>query len=183
MSTSTVNRVSSSVTAPKRRLNRVPYMPGLDGMRALAVVAVMLYHANHTWLGGGFLGVEVFFVISGYLITLLLIGEHERNGRVSLGKFWMRRVRRLLPAVLTMMSGVAVYMALFKRAPQGRTYEIWIMPRGRPLPAGLFPGGAATSVVELTRPLTRGSVVAVSVEPEGGSASLRGPLVFASAAA
>ncbi|HVE18109.1 MAG TPA: acyltransferase, partial [Ilumatobacteraceae bacterium] len=98
MSTSTVNRVSSSVTAPKRRLNRVPYMPGLDGMRALAVVAVMLYHANHTWLGGGFLGVEVFFVISGYLITLLLIGEHERNGRVSLGKFWMRRVRRLLPA-------------------------------------------------------------------------------------
>ena len=121
MSTSTVNRVSSSVTAPKRRLNRVPYMPGLDGMRALAVVAVMLYHANHTWLGGGFLGVEVFFVISGYLITLLLIGEHERNGRVSLGKFWMRRARRLLPAVLTMMSGVAVYMALFKRAPQGRT--------------------------------------------------------------
>ena len=121
MSTRTVNRVSSSVSAPKRRLNRVPYMPGLDGMRALAVVAVMLYHANHTWLGGGFLGVEVFFVISGYLITLLLIGEHERNGRVSLGKFWMRRVRRLLPAVLTMMSAVAVYMALFRREPQGRT--------------------------------------------------------------
>ena len=121
MSTRTVNRVSSSVSAPRRRLNRVPYMPGLDGMRALAVVAVMLYHANHTWLGGGFLGVEVFFVISGYLITLLLIGEHERNGRVNLGKFWMRRVRRLLPAVLTMMSAVAVYMALFRREPQGRT--------------------------------------------------------------
>ena len=58
-------------------------MPGLDGMRALAVVAVMMYHANHEWLRGGFLGVEVFFVISGYLITLLLIGEHERNGRVE----------------------------------------------------------------------------------------------------
>ncbi|MEY2401289.1 MAG: hypothetical protein QOJ08_1400 [Ilumatobacteraceae bacterium] len=96
-------------------------MPGLDGMRALAVVAVMLYHANHTWLGGGFLGVEVFFVISGYLITLLLIGEHERNGRVNLGQFWLRRFRRLLPAVLTMMSAMAVYMALFNRAPQGRT--------------------------------------------------------------
>jgi peptidoglycan/LPS O-acetylase OafA/YrhL len=90
-------------------------------MRALAVVAVMIYHANHTWLGGGFLGVEVFFVISGYLITLLLIGEHERNGRVALSKFWMRRARRLLPAVLTMMSALAVYMALFKRQPQGRT--------------------------------------------------------------
>ncbi|MBK5332897.1 MAG: acyltransferase [Ilumatobacteraceae bacterium] len=121
MSTRTVNRISSSFSAPKRQLSRVPYMPGLDGMRALAVVAVMLYHANHSWLGGGFLGVEVFFVISGYLITLLLIGEHERNGRVNLGKFWMRRFRRLLPAVLTMMSGVAIYMALFKREPQGRT--------------------------------------------------------------
>lgn len=121
MSTRTVNRVSSSISAPRRRLNRVPYLPGLDGMRALAVVGVMLYHANHTWLGGGFLGVEVFFVISGYLITLLLIGEHERNGRVDLGKFWMRRIRRLLPAVLTMMSAVAVYMALFRRGPQGRT--------------------------------------------------------------
>ena len=121
MSTRTVDRVSSSFSAPKRQLNRVPYLPGLDGMRALAVAAVMLYHANHGWLSGGFLGVEVFFVISGYLITLLLIGEHERNGRVSLGKFWMRRFRRLLPAVLTMMSAVAVYMALFKRGPQGRT--------------------------------------------------------------
>ena len=59
----------------------MPYLPGLDGMRALAVVAVMVYHANSAWLPGGFLGVEVFFVISGYLITLLLIGEHERTGR------------------------------------------------------------------------------------------------------
>jgi len=90
-------------------------------MRALAVVAVMLYHANHSWLSGGFLGVEVFFVISGYLITLLLIGEQERNGRVNLKQFYLRRARRLLPAVITMMSGVAVYMALFKRQPQGRT--------------------------------------------------------------
>ena len=57
-------------------LSRVPYLPGLDGLRALAVVAVMVYHADHAWLSGGFLGVEVFFVISGYLITLLLIGEH-----------------------------------------------------------------------------------------------------------
>ncbi len=121
MSTRTVSRVSTSFRAPKRQLNRVPYLPGLDGMRALAVVAVMLYHANHSWLSGGFLGVEVFFVISGYLITLLLIGEHERTGRVNLGQFWLRRFRRLLPAVLTMMGAMAVYMALFKRQPQGRT--------------------------------------------------------------
>ena len=113
--------MSTSVRAPRRQLSRLPYLPGLDGMRALAVVAVMIYHANHTWLSGGFLGVEVFFVISGYLITLLLIGEHERTGRVDLGKFWMRRARRLLPAVITMMSAMAVYMALFKRQPQGRT--------------------------------------------------------------
>jgi peptidoglycan/LPS O-acetylase OafA/YrhL len=96
-------------------------MPGLDGLRAIAVVAVMIYHANHAWLSGGFLGVEVFFVISGYLITLLLIGEHERTGKVALGQFWMRRARRLLPAVLTMMGATAVYMALFNRSPQGRT--------------------------------------------------------------
>src|SRR6476659_9167230 len=117
MSTRTVAHVSSSFSAPKRQVSRVPYLPGLDGMRALAVVAVMIYHANHHWLSGGFLGVEVFFVISGYLITLLLIGEHERTGRVALGKFWMRRARRLLPAVVTMMSGLAVYMALFNRQP------------------------------------------------------------------
>ena len=121
MSTRTVSRAPSSFTAPKRQLNRVPYLPGLDGLRAIAVVAVMIYHANHTWLSGGFLGVEVFFVISGYLITLLLIGEHERSGRVALGQFWMRRARRLLPAVVTMMGAVAVYMALFDRQPQGRT--------------------------------------------------------------
>ena len=121
MSSRTAAHISSSFSAPKRQLSRVPYLPGLDGMRAIAVVAVMLYHANHTWLSGGFLGVEVFFVISGYLITLLLIGEHERNGRVNLKQFWLRRARRLLPAVFTMMGGVAVYMALFKREPQGRT--------------------------------------------------------------
>ncbi|HSB87946.1 MAG TPA: acyltransferase, partial [Ilumatobacteraceae bacterium] len=121
MSTGTTSRAQLTFRAPKRQLSRVPYLPGLDGMRALAVVAVMIYHANHEWLGGGFLGVEVFFVISGYLITLLLIGEHERTGRVSLAKFWLRRARRLLPAVFTMMSALAVYMALFKRQPQGRT--------------------------------------------------------------
>ncbi len=110
----------------------MPYLPGLDGMRAFAVVAVMIYHANHNWLGGGFLGVEVFFVISGYLITLLLIGEDERKGFVDLKQFWVRRGRRLLPALIVVLAAVAVYMALFDRGPMGRTRGDFV--------AGLFYG-------------------------------------------
>ena len=104
----------------RRNLSSVPYLRGLDGMRALAVIAVMVYHANSSWLPGGFIGVEVFFVISGYLITLLLIGEHERTGRVSLGQFYLRRARRLLPALFLMLAMVVVYTALFKREELGR---------------------------------------------------------------
>ena len=74
----------SPTHAPRAQISRVPYLPGLDGMRALAVVAVMVYHANSNWLHGGFLGVEVFFVISGYLITLLLVAEHERDQGIDL---------------------------------------------------------------------------------------------------
>ena len=65
------------------RQNSLNYMPGLDGLRAIAVVAVIIYHANKSWLTGGFLGVEVFFVISGYLITLLLITESEANDQIG----------------------------------------------------------------------------------------------------
>ena len=96
-----------------RRGPVVPYVPGLDGLRAIAVLAVIVYHANSSWLGGGFLGVEVFFVISGYLITLLLIAERERTGTVALGNFWLRRARRLLPALFTLLVGTVTYCALF----------------------------------------------------------------------
>ncbi|AJC54828.1 acyltransferase family protein [Streptomyces sp. 769] len=78
---------------------RRPYAPGLDGLRALAVTAVVLYHVNPAWLPGGFLGVDVFFVLSGYLITDLLLAEHRRGGRIDLRGFWARRARRLLPAL------------------------------------------------------------------------------------
>jgi hypothetical protein len=105
---------------PRVQISRVPHLPGLDGMRALAVVAVMIYHANHNWLHGGFLGVEVFFVISGYLITLLLIAEHERTGGVDLKQFWLRRARRLLPALFVMLALLMVYLALFKSVARGR---------------------------------------------------------------
>src|SRR4051794_6694454 len=104
-----------------QQIGRLPYLPGLDGLRAIAVAAVMIYHANHEWLSGGFLGVEVFFVISGYLITLLLVNEHERKGRIDLGQFWKRRARRLLPALLLLLAGLAVFMLLFRRRPMGRT--------------------------------------------------------------
>jgi peptidoglycan/LPS O-acetylase OafA/YrhL len=94
-------------------LSRVPYLPGLDGLRAVAVVAVMLYHASHHWLPGGYLGVEVFFVISGYLITMLLVGEYEVAGSIDLRGFWQRRFRRLLPALYVMLAMLAVYLTAF----------------------------------------------------------------------
>src|SRR4026209_49322 len=117
----TDSSMSSSVTPPSQPTDRLPYLPGLDGLRALAVAAVLIYHADHEWLPGGFHGVEVFFVISGYLITLLLVGEFEREGRIRLAQFWKRRFRRLLPALFVMMAGLAVYMAAFRRTPMGRT--------------------------------------------------------------
>ncbi|MEE8346734.1 MAG: acyltransferase family protein [Dehalococcoidia bacterium] len=78
---------------------RLPYLPGLDGMRAVAVIAVLLYHARPGWVPGGFLGVDVFFVISGYLITCILLAEWRQRGRINLGGFWLRRARRLLAAM------------------------------------------------------------------------------------
>ncbi len=92
---------------------RLPYLPGLDGLRAIAVIAVLVYHAEARWLPGGFLGVEVFFVISGYLVTALLLADHERSGKVDLGGFWLRRARRLLPAVLTLIGAVVAYALIF----------------------------------------------------------------------
>jgi peptidoglycan/LPS O-acetylase OafA/YrhL len=101
-------------------ISKVPYLPGLDGMRAVAVVAVMIYHANSTWLKGGFIGVEVFFVISGYLITLLLIAEHEKTGAVNMKNFWVRRFRRLLPALFVMLLLLSIWTAIFERGALGQ---------------------------------------------------------------
>ena len=75
--------------------------PGLDGVRASALIMIMLFHANPRWIPGGFISVSLFFTLSGYLITSLLVFEGEANGRVSLRDFWSRRLRRLAPAALT----------------------------------------------------------------------------------
>ena len=112
---------TSHVERPRRvTISSVPYLPGLDGLRALAVIAVMIYHADPSWLPGGFLGVEVFFVISGYLITLLLMAERERDGRINLGAFWMRRARRLLPALFAVMVALSIWTTIAKPEALGK---------------------------------------------------------------
>ncbi|HEX5609698.1 MAG TPA: acyltransferase family protein [Solirubrobacterales bacterium] len=94
--------------------SRFPYLPGIDALRALAVLAVFLYHARVSWVPGGFLGVDLFFVISGYLITSLLLRELRRDGHIKLGRFWLRRARRLLPAVGVLVAVTMVLAAIFE---------------------------------------------------------------------
>jgi peptidoglycan/LPS O-acetylase OafA/YrhL len=89
------------------------YLPGLDGVRALAVAAVVLFHAGLSWIPGGFLGVDVFFVLSGFLITSLLLREFASTGRIRFGAFYLRRARRLLPALFAMLAAVAIVSGFF----------------------------------------------------------------------
>jgi peptidoglycan/LPS O-acetylase OafA/YrhL len=111
---------AGSTTAVSPAPRSLQYLPGLDGLRAIAVVAVLLFHAGFTWIPGGYLGVEVFFVISGYLITLLLVSEFERTGRISLRHFWLRRARRLLPALFALLVVVGVVSVIFLPSEVGR---------------------------------------------------------------
>jgi len=90
---------------------RIPYEPSLDGLRGIAVLAVVLYHGGVTWASGGYLGVDAFFVLSGYLITTLLLAEWRDTGTIALVSFWARRARRLLPAVFVLLLGIAAYSA------------------------------------------------------------------------
>ncbi|HTO19358.1 MAG TPA: acyltransferase family protein [Pseudomonas sp.] len=83
------------------------YNPGIDGLRALAVLAVFVFHLDHRWLPGGFLGVDIFFVISGFLITSILLKEMAA-GRFSWAEFYRRRIKRILPAYLFMLTGVTL---------------------------------------------------------------------------
>ena len=90
-------------------------MPGLDGLRAIAVLAVIAYHLHLGWAPGGMLGVGVFFTLSGYLITDLLLGQHEATGKLQLADFWRRRARRLLPALAALLAVVAAWVTLLDR--------------------------------------------------------------------
>jgi peptidoglycan/LPS O-acetylase OafA/YrhL len=92
------------------------YMPGLDGLRAIAVLAVIAFHEQFSWAPGGLLGVGVFFTLSGYLITDLLLNRWLATGGVQLGKFWLARARRLLPALFVMLAIVTAWVTLVDRA-------------------------------------------------------------------
>jgi peptidoglycan/LPS O-acetylase OafA/YrhL len=96
------------------------YSPSLDGLRAFAVVAVIFFHQSVNWLPAGFLGVDVFFVISGFLITSLLVQEFRGTGRIRLPSFWARRARRLLPALFFMLFVVTGYALLRAHDAVGR---------------------------------------------------------------
>ena len=92
------------------------YLTGIDGIRAFAVLAVLWFHADH--MSGGFLGVDAFFVISGFLITRQMLQEIDRTGRVALGQFFARRVRRLLPALALVLAVVAIAATLWGTVPE-----------------------------------------------------------------
>jgi peptidoglycan/LPS O-acetylase OafA/YrhL len=92
------------------------YLPGLDGLRAIAVAAVVTYHLGYGWAQGGLLGVGVFFTLSGYLITDILAGQWAARGRIGLANFWLRRARRLLPALFVMLAVVTAWVYAFARS-------------------------------------------------------------------
>src|SRR4051794_24527318 len=112
----------TEVATPARRHEhrdgapRLRHVPALDGLRGAAVAGVLVFHAD--LLVGGYLGVDLFFGLSGFLITSLLLAERRETGRVDLRRFWARRARRLLPALAGLLLGVAVYAAVFADSNQ-----------------------------------------------------------------
>jgi peptidoglycan/LPS O-acetylase OafA/YrhL len=96
---------------PVKRNQR--YMPGLDGLRAVAVLSVIVFHLGFDWAPGGLLGVGIFFTLSGYLITDLLLAQFSALGRIKLGSFWLARARRLLPALFVMIAIVLAWVTIF----------------------------------------------------------------------
>jgi peptidoglycan/LPS O-acetylase OafA/YrhL len=102
--------------AGEGRRTTIPHVSALDGARGLAVAGVLLFHGGH--LRGGYLGVDFFFTLSGFLITSLLLAESSRDGSIALGGFWSRRARRLLPALAILLVGVAIYCVTLAKASE-----------------------------------------------------------------
>ncbi|AKV00533.1 Lipopolysaccharide modification acyltransferase [Labilithrix luteola] len=106
-----------------RQARHVRHVPALDGLRGIALLGVLFFHANGA-LPGGYLGVDLFFVLSGYLITSLLLAEHRDAGRIALGAFWVRRAKRLFPALISLMPAIAVYGRYFAKADEIRGLRV-----------------------------------------------------------
>src|SRR5438270_10422259 len=112
-------RRPSVVTADRPARERSRVGP-IDGLRGLALVAVLLYHVAPGTVRGGFLGVETFFVLSGYLLTALLLDEHRRNGRVDRVAYGTRRVRRIYPAMVALLAALVVFVPILDYADSHR---------------------------------------------------------------
>ncbi|HJR25033.1 MAG TPA: acyltransferase family protein, partial [Acidimicrobiales bacterium] len=113
---------AATVTATQ---GHMPYLPAFDGLRAIALLAVLAFHAGFGWIHGGYLPLTAFFVLSGFLITSLLLLERGRSGRVDLGAFWMRRARRLVPAAILALGLVALYTAAIGRSVEGLRGDVF----------------------------------------------------------
>jgi len=102
-------RATTEAAAPRPEAGRFPYHGSLDGLRALALLAIVAYHLHYPWAEGAFLSVDLFFLLSGFLITTLLLVEWHRTGTIGLRRFWSRRARRLVPALLVTLVAVAAF--------------------------------------------------------------------------
>lgn len=108
--------IGRRIATRKVNTRKLPYIPGLDGLRAFAVFAVIFYHMGLFWSPGGLLGVTIFFVLSGYLITSLLLIEWDNTGTINLPQFWLRRVRRLFPAIALVILVIGILCIIFNHA-------------------------------------------------------------------
>src|SRR4029453_710143 len=108
----------------ERRAPRLAHLRSLDGLRGLAVLSVVLYHFSPDIAPGGFLGVDLFFVLSGFLITSLLVNEWSGTRAISLRSFWTRRAKRLVPALLLLLAVVGVYSLLLDDRVDGQRFAV-----------------------------------------------------------
>lgn len=152
----TSNPVQVSIEGPTCKLAGT--VPALNGLRGIAVVLVFLFHAGVPGFSGSFLGVDIFFVLSGFLITALLLQEHQSSGRVSLKKFYLRRILRLFPALLFMITAYLLYSYLTSPAQ-------WLYHLQDSLMALLYAANW-TRAFDLGRPTILGHCWSLSIEEQ-----------------